>query len=179
MEKEIHNLSKNLKNSLTIPSMVTNIPTAMLQSHHSRWNMAIIFTLLHGDNLDPNQVMRNVRLRWHLQRRMDMIRVANNRFVCRFDRIQDRDRIEEDQPWMILDRLVLLQPYTNEICPETVEFNSIPFWIGFRGLMLEHINPEVVSLIASSAGTFLAIRPDGYIPRSTEGYRVRIEVDVK
>ncbi|KAF5178356.1 hypothetical protein FRX31_032056 [Thalictrum thalictroides] len=172
----IHSLSSSLQNSLSLPPTIMNIPDDILEANHALWEHTIIITLVNGDGLNPNHVMKCVRQAWRLQQRLDIIPYARNRFVCRFERLTDMERIIADQPWIIIGRLLLIQSFSADMEVHLVTFNTIPLWLGFRGLQLEHLNSAVVSLIASAARNVLNVLPQGVIPRTAEGYRARVEV---
>ncbi|KAF5205372.1 hypothetical protein FRX31_005042 [Thalictrum thalictroides] len=86
--------------------------------------------------------------------------------------------VEEDQPWKILGKLLLLQPFSVDGDPFAVRFTTIPLSTGLQGLSLEHHTTPIVKFIASAAGKVLEILPKETVPRTSEGYRVKIIVKV-
>ncbi|KAF5197098.1 hypothetical protein FRX31_013315 [Thalictrum thalictroides] len=59
-----------------------------------------------------------------------------------------------------------------------VRFETIPLWMSFRGLELEHMHTDTVRMIGSAAGIVRTVLPVGVIPRTAEGYRARVDVFV-
>ncbi|KAF5199989.1 hypothetical protein FRX31_010427 [Thalictrum thalictroides] len=107
-----------------------------------------------------------------------MIRAAHNRFGCRFHNQNDQERVEEQQPWSVLGFLVLIQPFSTEMVTENVLFNTLPLWMSFKGLELEHLHANTVKMIGSAAGEVTTVMPTGIIPRTAEGFRARVNVDI-
>ncbi|KAF5205185.1 hypothetical protein FRX31_005228, partial [Thalictrum thalictroides] len=154
------------------------LPTEMLQTNANQWNHTLIFTLLNGNHLNPNQVMRAIKLKWKVLDACDIIRAGENRLICRFYNLNDHERIEEQQPWTVLGCLVLIEEFAVEMIAANVRFETIPLWMSFRGLELEHLNTNTIRMIGSAAGTVRTVLPVGVIPRTAEGYRARVDVFV-
>ncbi|KAF5183665.1 reverse transcriptase [Thalictrum thalictroides] len=150
----------------------------LLLASHAQWNENLIVTLLSGENINANHVMKAIRATWRTRAQLDILKRGNNLYVCRFSRGQDKDRIEEEQPWKVLGKLLLIQPFSVDTDPFVVRFNTVPVWISFQNLPFEHHNPDIVEIVAGAAGETLEVLPKKVIPRSSEGYRARIAVKV-
>ncbi|KAF5205195.1 hypothetical protein FRX31_005218 [Thalictrum thalictroides] len=57
-----------------------------------------------------------------------------------------------------------------------VKFDSMPLWMSFKGLQLEHLHADTVRLIAAAAGVVLIVLPVDIIPRTAEGFHARVNV---
>ncbi|KAF5180398.1 hypothetical protein FRX31_030015 [Thalictrum thalictroides] len=154
------------------------LPTAMLQANANQWNHTLIFTLLNGNHLNPNQVMRADKLKWKVMELYDIVRAGHNRFICRFHNHNDHERVEEQQPWTILGCLVLMEEFSIGMITANVRFETLPLWMSFRGLKLEHLHIETIRMIGSDVGIVQTVLPVGVIPRTAEGYRARVGVFV-
>ncbi|KAF5178378.1 hypothetical protein FRX31_032033, partial [Thalictrum thalictroides] len=180
MENQVHDLTSSISTSLSIPNqtMRIQIPVAMLTENGSQWNHALIFSLLDGGHINPNHVMRTVKLKWKITEVCDMVRAGYNRFICRFSNVNDQDRIEEQQPWVVMGCLILIETYSTGMVAANITFDRLPLWLSFKGLELEHLNSETVKLIGEAAGSVTSVLPRGVIPRSAEGFRAQVQVNV-
>ncbi|KAF5196968.1 hypothetical protein FRX31_013444 [Thalictrum thalictroides] len=178
MDNTIQDLTNSILASMNLPTQPMRIvlPVEMLQTNANQWNHAIIFTLMNGNHLNPNQVMRAGKIKWKVIDACDIVRAGNNRFVCRFYNNNDLDRVEEQQPWTIMGSLVLMEEFRTGMIAANVIFETLPLWMGFRGLELEHLNTKTVRMIASAAGIVQTVLPVGVIPRTAEGFRARVGV---
>ncbi|KAF5179946.1 hypothetical protein FRX31_030467 [Thalictrum thalictroides] len=68
-----------------------------------------------------------------------MVRAGNNRFICRFSNVNDQERIEEQQPWMVMGCLILMETFSTGMVAANITFERLPLWMSFRGLELEHL----------------------------------------
>ncbi|KAF5202828.1 hypothetical protein FRX31_007585, partial [Thalictrum thalictroides] len=134
--------------------------------------------LLDGGHINPNHVMRTVKLKWKITEVCDMVRAGYNRFICRFSNVNDQDRIEEQQPWVVMGCLILIETYSTGMVAANITFDRLPLWLSFKGLELEHLNFETVKLIGEAAGSVTSVLPRGVIPRSAEGFRAQVQVNV-
>ncbi|KAF5203512.1 hypothetical protein FRX31_006901 [Thalictrum thalictroides] len=139
----------------------------------------IILTLLRGDHLNPNLVMRVINTKWIVRETSDVLRAGSNRFICRFHKQDDHDQIFNKQPWQILGHLILMEGFSTGQDYKSIQFQTLPLWISFTGLELEHYSTETVGMIATAAGRVTKVLPNGVIPRSAEGYRARVHVQVQ
>ncbi|KAF5195632.1 hypothetical protein FRX31_014781 [Thalictrum thalictroides] len=180
MENQVHNLTTAITTSLALPNqtMRMRIPIDMLTANGDMWNHTLIFTLMEGGHLNPNQVMRTVKIKWRVTEVCDMVRAGHNRFVCRFTNLNDHERIEEQQPWVVMGCLILMESFSTGMVAANVKFERLPLWMSFKGLELEHLQSETVRMIGSAAGDVTSVLPVGVIPRSAEGFRARVNVNV-
>ncbi|KAF5199581.1 hypothetical protein FRX31_010832 [Thalictrum thalictroides] len=180
MENIVHELTNAILASMNLPSQPMRIilPIEMLQTNGNQWNHTLIFTLMNGKHLNPNQVMRAAKIKWKVIDLCDIVRAGHNRFVCRFYNINDHERVEEQQPWIIMGCLVLMEEFSTDGIAANVRFETLPLWMSFRGLELEHLHTETVKMIGSVVGIVQIVLPVGVIPRTVEGYRARVRVFV-
>ncbi|KAF5186482.1 hypothetical protein FRX31_023931, partial [Thalictrum thalictroides] len=155
-----------------------NIPDKLLKESHDLWSGSLIVTLLKGEHINGDHAMKAIRSTWRPRGRMDILKRGNNLYVCRFDRDQDKDRITEEQPWKVLGKLMLMQPFSADMNPFDVRFNTIPLWMSMGGLSLEHHTAAIVEFIAGAAGECLLVIPRDLTPRTMGGYRARVVVQV-
>ncbi|KAF5207754.1 hypothetical protein FRX31_002659 [Thalictrum thalictroides] len=98
MDNQIHDLTTSITTSLSIPNqtMRIQIPVSMLRENGSQWNHTLIFTLFDGGHLNPNHVMRTIKIKWKITEVCDMVRAGHNRFICRFSNVNDQERIDDN-----------------------------------------------------------------------------------
>ncbi|KAF5185426.1 hypothetical protein FRX31_024987 [Thalictrum thalictroides] len=101
---------------------------------------------------------------------MDIVKRGTNLYVCRFDRRQDQDRVVDEQPRKVLGKLVFMQPFTGDMDPLAIRFDTIPLWMSFKGLYLEQYTPKIVKLIAGAARIVLDVLPKELVPQSEEDH---------
>ncbi|PIA29057.1 hypothetical protein AQUCO_06300020v1 [Aquilegia coerulea] len=178
MDSEIKQLTKAITKSLKLPTTVMNIPEKLLKESHEMWSGSLIVTLLKREQINGNQAMKAIRSTWRPRGRMDILKRGNNLYVCRFDRNQDQERIEDEQPWKVLGKLLLMQPFSADMNPFDVRFNTIPIWVSLGGVALEHHTPLIVEFIAGAAGECILVLPKETLPRNVEGYKARVVVKV-
>ncbi|KAF5179352.1 hypothetical protein FRX31_031062 [Thalictrum thalictroides] len=180
MENQLRELTTSITTSLTLPNqtMRLQIPVAMLRENGNQWNHSLIFTLLDGGHHNPNHVMRTVKIKWKITEVCDMVRVGHNRFICRFSNVNDQERIEEQQPWVVMGSLILMETFSTEMVAANITFERLPLWMSFRGLELEHMQSDTVRLIGETAGIITNVLPIGVIPRTAEGFRALVNVNV-
>ncbi|KAF5184406.1 hypothetical protein FRX31_026007 [Thalictrum thalictroides] len=71
-----------------------------------------------------------------------------------------------------------MQPFSADTNPFAVRFTTVPLWMTFGGLCLEHHIPAIIEFISSAAGECLLVFPKELSSRSTEGFRARVVVKV-
>ncbi|KAF5198011.1 hypothetical protein FRX31_012402 [Thalictrum thalictroides] len=174
----IHELTNSITKSLTIPSQVMQIPTEILRANGNLWNNTVILSLLNGGHLNPNLVMGKVKAKWRVGDSCDIDRAGHNMFVCRFANSADQERVEEQQPWVTLGCIILMEPFSAELNVSSIKFKTLPLWMSFKGLELEHMHLNIVGLIATAAGTVSTILPMGVIPRTAKGFCAHVKVNV-
>ncbi|KAF5200807.1 hypothetical protein FRX31_009606 [Thalictrum thalictroides] len=158
--------------------MRVQIPVVMLRQNGSQWNHTLIFSLLDGGHLNPNHVMRTVKMKWKITEVCDMVRAGNNMFIYRFSNINDQECIEEQQPWVVMGCLILIETYSTGMVAANITFERLPLWLSFKGLKLEHLNSDTVRLIGQAVGNVTFVLLMGVIPRSAEGFRAHVQVNV-
>ncbi|KAF5199757.1 hypothetical protein FRX31_010658, partial [Thalictrum thalictroides] len=158
--------------------MRLQIPIAILQENGNQWNHSLIFTLLDGGHHNPNHVMRSVKIKWKIIEVCDMVRAGHNRFICRFSNVNDQERIEEQQPWVVLGSLILMETFSTGMVAANITFERLPLWMSFRGLELEHLHSNTVRFIGEVAGVVTNVLPVGVIPRTAERFQVLVNVNV-
>ncbi|KAF5182410.1 hypothetical protein FRX31_028003, partial [Thalictrum thalictroides] len=154
------------------------LPENLLRSIEAHWDSSIIISIFKGEHIHPDYAMKAIRAVWRVRSRLDMIQQGKNRFVCKFEKLVERERICDDQPWKIMGKILLIQPFSSEMDPSVVEFNTIPVWTSFEGLKLEHLHHTVIEMIAAAAGTVKDVNPKNGLPRGSEGFKARIELNV-
>ncbi|KAF5193605.1 hypothetical protein FRX31_016808, partial [Thalictrum thalictroides] len=122
--------------------------------------------------------MRSIKSKFGIRESSDMLRTGANRFVCRFHKLEDLSRILEKQPWQVLGHVILIEAFSTVMDAALVGFESIPLWMSFSGLELEHHSTETVRMIATAAGSVNEILPTGIIPRTAEGYRANVNANI-
>ncbi|KAF5180636.1 hypothetical protein FRX31_029776 [Thalictrum thalictroides] len=178
-DKDINDLTESIQTNLTILKRVMRIPLEQLRINGALWMHAMIISLWNGDHLNPNHVIRQIKLRWKVGERMSMVRVGHNRFVCKIHDVDDLERVETLQPWQIMGCIVLIEPFSTPMNPCDVVFTRIPLLIRFPNLTLEHMSAETVHLLAEDAGVVIEVLPhDGSLPRTAEGFRANIWADI-
>ncbi|KAF5181686.1 hypothetical protein FRX31_028727, partial [Thalictrum thalictroides] len=108
------------------------IPVSMLQANGNMWNHSLIFTMMHGDHINPNHIMRTIKIKWKVVDACDIVRAGHNRFICRFSHDNDHERVEEQQPWVAMGCLVLMEPFTTGMIAANATFERLPLWMSFR-----------------------------------------------
>ncbi|KAF5202703.1 hypothetical protein FRX31_007710 [Thalictrum thalictroides] len=164
---------------MNLPEPPMRIPLDLLRETGNLWNNTLIFTLLNGGHLNPNLVMRTVKAKWKTSDTCDMVLSGHNLYVCRFNHAEDQIRVQDHQPWVALGCLILIQPFSNGMNASFIIFNTIPLWLSLKGLALEHLNYKTVQMIAAQAGEVDHVLPVGVIPRSAEGFRALVRVNVQ
>ncbi|KAF5187602.1 hypothetical protein FRX31_022811 [Thalictrum thalictroides] len=71
-----------------------------------------------------------------------------------------------------------MEPFTTGMDSGSILFQTLPLWMSFIGLELEHHSTEAVSMIASATGVVNQLLPVVIIPCKAEGYRAQVKVDV-
>ncbi|KAF5205140.1 hypothetical protein FRX31_005272 [Thalictrum thalictroides] len=59
-----------------------------------------------------------------------------------------------------------------------ITFERLPLWMCFCGLKLEHLQSDTVRFIGEAAGIVSNVLPVGVIPRTAEGFRVLVNVNI-
>ncbi|KAF5187366.1 sieve element occlusion b [Thalictrum thalictroides] len=173
MDELTNALSQNLSLSKTM-----NIPLTELQATGAQWTKAWLVIIWHGDHLNPNHVIRSLLTKWKLHKKVDIIRVSHNKYACKIYNKDEEKRIEDGQPWQVLNCLILMEKYSPPTDPESVVFKRIPQWITFKGLLLQHFNVNTIRSIASAAGYVRQVLPKKNLPKTAEGYRAQVRVDI-
>ncbi|KAF5182805.1 hypothetical protein FRX31_027607 [Thalictrum thalictroides] len=111
---------------------------------------------------------------------MDMIRVGNNKFVCRIHMSDDLERVVAGQPWQIMGCIVLIEAFSSPTSLDSVVFNRVPLWFCFKGLQLEHFSLDTVRYIATEidVGQVINVLPDRGLPDSIDGFRIQVWHDI-
>ncbi|KAF5185252.1 hypothetical protein FRX31_025161, partial [Thalictrum thalictroides] len=154
MDELTNALSQNLSLSKTM-----NIPLTELQATGAHWTKAWLVTIWHGDHLNPNHLIRSLLTKWKLHKKVDIIRVSHNKYACKIYNKDEEKRIEDGQPWQVLNCLILMEKYSPPTDPESVVFKRIPQWITFKGLLLQHFNVNTIRFIASAVGYVRQVLP--------------------
>lgn len=72
----------------------------------------------------------------------------------------------DEQPWQFLGWLMFIKDYFPNIKEEEVIFNTIPIFIWFGGLELEHYKMTTIENIASAMGKVKSIIPSSIAKNS-------------
>ncbi|KAF5176623.1 hypothetical protein FRX31_033790, partial [Thalictrum thalictroides] len=155
-----------------------NLPEELLQASHAQWDSTLIVTIFMGDHLNPDLAMKAIRAAWRLRSTLDLIQQGINRFVCRFERDSDKQRVQDEQPWKVLGKVLLIHHFNGDMDPETVGFNTLPVWMCFEGLKLEHFHFSIIEMISAAAGKVLDVQPKRFLPRQADGFRARVELNI-
>ncbi|KAF5201190.1 hypothetical protein FRX31_009223, partial [Thalictrum thalictroides] len=119
--------------------------------------------------------MRTLASKWNIQNPLDVMCEAPNRFICRFESEEDRNRIEAMQPWQLHGHILLMIHYKPGMDAATQEIQTVPIWMNLNGLHLEHHSVDATTIIASAAGKVKKIE----LPKSGLGFRARVEVNIE
>ncbi|KAF5208432.1 hypothetical protein FRX31_001989 [Thalictrum thalictroides] len=71
-----------------------------------------------------------------------------------------------------------MQPFSTDLNPFNIRFNTIPLWMSLGGLCLEHHTPDIVDFIAGTAGECIMVLPKMLVPRTSDGYKAKVTVKV-
>ncbi|KAF9605165.1 hypothetical protein IFM89_014156 [Coptis chinensis] len=135
------------------------IPRDLMLQTSIKWKTSLIGKLFTDTQLDPNEVMRAIRVKWNLKQKLHIVVTQGNLFIISFENEIDKNKILKNEPWQIMGYLLVLKKFSLHLSPQQIAFDTILFWITFTGLQLEHQSPEVIKLLASAAGTFREVDP--------------------
>ncbi|KAF5207229.1 hypothetical protein FRX31_003184, partial [Thalictrum thalictroides] len=151
------------------------IPPSILRTTKALWKNALLVTFYHGgEQLNRTMVMRTLAAKWNIQNPMDVICEAPNKYICRFENAEDRNRIENMQPWHLCGHIVLMTHFISGMVAATHEIETVPIWLTMSGLHLEHHSLEAAAMIASAAGTVKKIE----FPKSGTGFRAKVGIKI-
>ncbi|KAF5181646.1 hypothetical protein FRX31_028767, partial [Thalictrum thalictroides] len=154
------------------------IPLSELRENGAIWKDAWVFTLWHGDHLNAGHVTRSVKMKWKITGYFDVGRIGLNKFVCRLHTAEDIERVQNGQPWQVLGCLILMEKFSTPTDPDTIVFKRIPLWMTLEGLKLQHMSAKTVKGIATAAGRVRKVLPKKFLPRTAEGYRAQVRIDI-
>ncbi|KAF5208234.1 hypothetical protein FRX31_002181 [Thalictrum thalictroides] len=60
---------------------------------------------------------------------------------------------------------------------EEIVLDELPCWIGFSNLLLEHMNANIVGMVAAAAGEVITVVPDKDLPRVAKSFRARVKLN--
>ncbi|KAL7224390.1 hypothetical protein ACSBR1_025780 [Camellia fascicularis] len=83
---------------------------------------------------------------------------SDNTFIFRFSDGDDRDRILNESPWLIMGYLLVLKPLSKEITVEDSDFRWCPFWIHAHGLPFQHMTKKIGEILENRIGSYLRFR---------------------
>ncbi|KAF5196352.1 hypothetical protein FRX31_014061 [Thalictrum thalictroides] len=179
MEDELLAITNGIQDTLTLPDEIIHIPLEELQSNGSQWKNAWIFTLWKGEHLNPSQVIHAVQMKLKISNeKRDMAHVAPNKFVCKIHAKDDDEKVHIGQPWQVMNCLIIMKRFSSPTKSEAVVLDRIPLRLCFQGLLLEHLNKNIVQRVVSIAGIVGLILPENGLPKNVDGFRASVEIDM-
>ncbi|KAF5207558.1 hypothetical protein FRX31_002855, partial [Thalictrum thalictroides] len=117
-------------------------------------------------------------MKWKIVGYFDIGRIGLNKFVCRLHTAENIERVQNGQPWQVLGCLILMEKFSTPTDPDTIVFKRIPLWMTLEGLKLQHMSAKTVKGIATAAGRVRKVLPKKFLPRTAEGYRAQVRIDI-
>lgn len=102
--------------------------------------------------------------------------VEQRRFQFIFPSEESLETVLRRGPWSFADRMLVLQRWTPDLNP--LSLNFIPFWIQIRGIPLQYMNLGVIDSIAGSLGERMEVDFDESVINRVQFVRVRINWNV-
>ncbi|OMP02012.1 reverse transcriptase [Corchorus capsularis] len=108
---------------------------------------------------------------WKLRQDMLVQEVGDRLFVFQFADVLERDRVFVSQPWLFHKALLVLREFDGVQQPESITFETCPFWVKASGIPFQMRNERVGIAVGESMGRVLDVDV-------TSGRYLRIRIDM-
>ncbi|KAL9678880.1 hypothetical protein QQ045_016731 [Rhodiola kirilowii] len=141
-------------------------------------SLAIVIKLTNDRPVNKLGLSTALRKAWNVQDRATFWEVAENLFVVRFKKREDRDRTLLGGPWTYRGAVVLMKRWDSEIPPKKAVLDTFSIWLQIHNVPLEMMTDKLAHKVAAVAGRVIKVSDfDGEVV-SKKYMRVRIEMKV-
>ena len=97
------------------------------------------------------EAMKNVFQKiWKVFAGLYIREVGERLFIFHFDKLMDKERVIQKQPWAFNKSLLVLEEFECLSQPHEVKMKWCPFWIQIRGLPLGMMNEKVGTVLGEA-----------------------------
>ncbi|KAL5723837.1 hypothetical protein ACHQM5_007182 [Ranunculus cassubicifolius] len=154
----------------------TEINQRLLLSTQRKWIGSLICKLKDHPARNDSEIIEAIKGIW--RRKCQGIRMGNQAFLFRFASNDDRNFILSKQPWFCLNSLMFMEILTEDRIGTVIPRPLVPFWIDLDGLLLEHLDWDIIRRIIITAGEVHDDTPRDGLPNVSDGYRVKLIIDI-
>ncbi|KAL9674980.1 hypothetical protein QQ045_003179 [Rhodiola kirilowii] len=141
-------------------------------------SLAIVIKLTNDRTVNKLGLSTALRKAWNIQDSATFWEVAENLFVVRFRKREDRDRTLFGGPWTYTGAVVLMMRWDSETPPKKAVMDTFSIWLQIHNVPLEMMTDRLAHKVAVVAGRVIKVSDiDGEVV-SKKQMRVRIEMKV-
>ncbi|KAF7801513.1 uncharacterized protein G2W53_040624 [Senna tora] len=94
---------------------------------------------------------------WKLQQPVQVVGRSRNVYVFEFGSNIDKEVIQNEGPWAIQNKFLVMKPWQPNLILEKFYLNAVPVWVEFWGFPLEYYTTSVTDLVGSMVGDVLQV----------------------
>jgi hypothetical protein len=101
--------------------------------------------------------MKNV---WRIRGHIDSLETADRRFILDFTSVGDYEHVTGGGPWRYQEDVVLVRKLEDDEDPSTVQFETVPIWVQFRGIPFYLLSKQLARNLGAKLGELICIDND-------------------
>jgi len=122
--------------------------------------------------------MSALRLAWVNPRGLEVKSVGDNTFIEEFSYKQDWERVLDESPWNVGNKLVLVQRFDPNLRPSEVTFDKMPIWIRIQDLPFGLMNNKSGLELTKKIGSVLKVEVDSQGRAWGPFLRAKVQIDL-
>ncbi|XP_050219560.1 uncharacterized protein LOC126669950 [Mercurialis annua] len=120
--------------------------------------------LLKAHRFTASAVRYHVDTSWNIPSVVEIDSAANGLFTFRFHSEEAYHMVLNEQPWQILNQLIILKEWPLHVPIKHTQFSTTAFWVQVRGPSPDQLNATAAAEIGAIFSKFLAVDFDDAAP---------------
>ncbi|KAH7842957.1 hypothetical protein Vadar_011057 [Vaccinium darrowii] len=141
-------------------------------------SLCLVGKVLSPKTINVVVITNIIKNAWRTKAPVNVTSWMNNTFLFRFDDEDDKNSILKDNPWLVMNCLLVLKGLVDGVVVSKMDFSLCPFWVQIHGLPVEKMSRVNAEIIGRRFRRLLAIEASsGDILVDRSFLRVRVEIN--
>ncbi|XP_031124199.1 uncharacterized protein LOC116026910 [Ipomoea triloba] len=140
------------------------------------WRSLIIHVL--GQSVGYSYLLRRLQVLWKPEEQMELIALAHDYFLVKFDSQRDLDFARFEGPWIIMGHYLVVQEWTPNFDPTENKTEKLTVWLWLPAIPIEYFDEDFLKKIGKQIGRPIKIDDTTSLVSKGKFARVCVEIDV-
>ncbi|XP_019159673.1 PREDICTED: uncharacterized protein LOC109156274 [Ipomoea nil] len=141
------------------------------------WRRSLIIKVL-GRTVGYSYLLQRLQHMWKPESTFDLIALAQDYYIAKFQLLADYDAAKFGGPWIILGHYLVVQEWEPNFIPSKNKTKKLLVWVRFPELPIEYFDEEFLKKIGKTIGRPVKIDTTTSLASIGKFARVCVEIDI-